>query len=33
VQYHPEAAPGPMDSGYIFDQFIGMIRQNVMPSC
>ncbi|OYD06643.1 carbamoyl phosphate synthase small subunit [Paludifilum halophilum] len=22
VQYHPEAAPGPHDSGYLFDQFI-----------
>ena len=22
VQYHPEAAPGPMDSGYLFEQFI-----------
>jgi carbamoyl-phosphate synthase small subunit len=22
VQYHPEASPGPMDSGYLFRQFI-----------
>ena len=22
VQYHPESAPGPEDSGYLFDQFI-----------
>ncbi|MCK9905511.1 carbamoyl phosphate synthase small subunit, partial [Frankia sp. Cpl3] len=22
VQYHPEAAPGPYDSGYLFDQFL-----------
>lgn len=22
VQYHPEAAPGPFDSGYLFDRFI-----------
>ena len=22
VQYHPESAPGPQDSGYLFDQFI-----------
>ena len=21
VQYHPESAPGPQDSGYLFDQF------------
>jgi carbamoyl-phosphate synthase small subunit len=25
VQYHPEAAPGPYDSGYLFDQFMEMI--------
>jgi len=25
VQYHPEAAPGPYDSGYLFDQFIELI--------
>jgi carbamoyl-phosphate synthase small subunit len=25
VQYHPEAAPGPFDSSYLFDQFIDMI--------
>ena len=23
VQYHPESAPGPQDSGYLFDQFQG----------
>jgi len=27
VQYHPEASPGPHDSRYLFDQFIGMIRE------
>ncbi|MFP4649759.1 MAG: glutamine-hydrolyzing carbamoyl-phosphate synthase small subunit [Desulfobacterales bacterium] len=26
VQYHPEAAPGPHDSGYLFDQFAGMMK-------
>ncbi|RAP76628.1 glutamine-hydrolyzing carbamoyl-phosphate synthase small subunit [Paenibacillus montanisoli] len=26
VQYHPEAAPGPFDSSYLFDQFLDMIR-------
>ena len=26
VQYHPEAAPGPHDSVYLFDQFIGMME-------
>ncbi len=25
VQYHPEAAPGPHDSWYLFDQFVGML--------
>ncbi|WP_028561593.1 carbamoyl phosphate synthase small subunit [Paenibacillus pinihumi] len=28
VQYHPEAAPGPFDSSYLFDQFIEMIREH-----
>ena len=27
VQYHPEAAPGPHDSRYMFDDFINMIKQ------
>ena len=27
VQYHPEAAPGPHDATYLFDEFITMIRQ------
>lgn len=27
VQYHPEAAPGPHDSRYLFDQFLEMVRQ------
>ncbi len=27
VQYHPEAAPGPFDNSYLFDQFIAMIRE------
>lgn len=26
VQYHPESAPGPQDSGYLFDKFIGLMR-------
>jgi carbamoyl-phosphate synthase small subunit len=25
VQYHPEATPGPHDSRYLFDQFVGMM--------
>lgn len=27
VQYHPEAAPGPEDSMYVFDQFISRLKQ------
>ena len=27
VQYHPESAPGPQDSGYLFDQFIQMMKE------
>lgn len=26
VQYHPEAAPGPQDSAYIFDDFVEMMK-------
>ena len=26
VQYHPESAPGPQDSGYLFDQFIEIMK-------
>jgi carbamoyl-phosphate synthase small subunit len=29
VQYHPEAAPGPNDSRYLFDQFIAYIKNDV----
>ena len=28
VQYHPEASPGPHDSRYLFDQFVGMVRES-----
>jgi len=27
VQYHPEASPGPHDSGYLFDQFVEIMRE------
>ena len=27
VQYHPESAPGPQDSAYLFDQFIDSMRR------
>lgn len=26
VQYHPESAPGPQDSGYLFDRFINLLN-------
>ena len=26
VQYHPEASPGPQDSLYLFQKFVGMLR-------
>jgi carbamoyl-phosphate synthase small subunit len=29
VQYHPEAAPGPQDSNYIFDDFMKMLEVNL----
>ena len=28
VQYHPEACPGPLDSGYLFDRFLEMMGGN-----
>ena len=28
VQYHPESAPGPQDSGHLFDRFIRMMEEN-----
>jgi carbamoyl-phosphate synthase small subunit len=28
VQYHPEASPGPQDSHYLFEQFIGLMDGN-----
>ena len=32
VQYHPEACPGPQDSGYLFDRFIDMMREQQIVS-
>ena len=29
VQYHPESSPGPRDSGYLFDEFLGTISEKV----
>ena len=28
VQYHPEAAPGPHDSAYLFDQFVTLLEKS-----
>jgi carbamoyl-phosphate synthase small subunit len=28
VQYHPEASPGPRDSRYLFERFVGMMKQH-----
>ncbi len=28
VQYHPEAAPGPHDAGYLFDRFVGLMSDS-----
>jgi len=32
VQYHPEAAPGPHDSAYLFDEFVSMIKTSMKSS-
>ncbi|NBV87184.1 MAG: carbamoyl phosphate synthase small subunit, partial [Verrucomicrobia bacterium] len=31
VQYHPEAAPGPNDASYFFNQFAAMIEGAPRP--
>jgi len=31
VQYHPEAAPGPHDSAYLFDRFIALMERQPQP--
>ncbi|HSR88680.1 MAG TPA: carbamoyl phosphate synthase small subunit, partial [Pontiella sp.] len=28
VQYHPEAAPGPHDPFYLFEEFINLMKEN-----
>ena len=28
IQYHPESAAGPEDSDYLFDNFIGFLKEN-----
>jgi carbamoyl-phosphate synthase small subunit len=29
IQYHPESSPGPHDSSYLFDQFVGMMAKEI----
>ncbi len=31
VQFHPEAAPGPEDNGYLFDRFLSMVADRKAP--
>ena len=28
VQYHPESAPGPQDSAYLFDEFLALMEED-----
>ena len=28
IQYHPEASPGPLDNGYLFDRFVEQLRRH-----
>jgi len=28
IQYHSEASPGPLDNTYLFDRFLGMVRES-----
>jgi carbamoyl-phosphate synthase small subunit len=32
VQYHPEAGPGPLDSRYLFDRFVELMKAQVRTS-
>lgn len=32
VQHHPEACPGPYDSRYLFDEFVGMLKKVKVPA-
>ena len=32
VQFHPEASPGPTDTGYLFDEFVRMLGHARMNS-
>jgi len=28
VQFHPEASPGPVDTAFLFDQFVDLLKRN-----
>lgn len=30
VQFHPEASPGPLDTGFLFDRFLGLMGGNLL---
>lgn len=32
IQYHPEAAPGPHDARYLFDQYVDMMAKAMQPA-
>ena len=32
VQYHPEAAPGPHDSHYLFDDFVKLMAEQLIDA-
>jgi carbamoyl-phosphate synthase small subunit len=33
VQFHPEASPGPVDTDYLFDDFLNMIERHKKGEC
>lgn len=33
VQFHPEASPGPVDTDYLFDEFLDMIERHKKGAC
>jgi carbamoyl-phosphate synthase small subunit len=33
VQFHPEACPGPVDTSYLFDEFISMMEAHKKGAC
>jgi carbamoyl-phosphate synthase small subunit len=33
VQFHPEASPGPVDTSYLFDEFISMMEEHKKGAC